>query len=110
GSSQLGVSALDITTSSGVSSALSALDTAIATVGVQRGNIGNFVRNTLEASYRSLGVAKENLSAANSSIQDADMSEEMTNFTKLQILQQSGLAMLSQANSSSQAVLSLLRG
>ncbi len=109
-STTLGTNGLDITTASGVTAALSAIDTAINNVSVQRGNIGNFVRNTLESSFRSLGVAKENLSAANSTIRDADMSEEMTNFTKLQILQQSGLSMLAQANSSSQAVLSLLRG
>lgn len=109
-STSLSINALDITTASGVTAALAAIDTATTTVSNQRGNIGNFVRNTLESSFRSLGVAKENLSAANSTIADADMSEEMTNFTKLQILQQSGLSMLAQANSSSQAVLSLLRG
>lgn len=108
--STLGVSGLDITSTSGASAALTAIDSAISTVATQRGNIGSFVRNTLESNIRSLGVAKENLSAANSAIRDADISEEMTRYTQLQILQQTGMSMLAQANSSSQAVLSLLRG
>ena len=51
-----------------------------------------------------------NLSAAESRIRDADMSQEMLNFTKLQILSQSGTAMLAQANQLPQTVLSLIRG
>jgi flagellin len=55
-------------------------------------------------------VAKENLSATESAIRDTDIAEEMTTFTKLQILSQSGISVLAQANSAPQAVLSLLRG
>jgi flagellin len=68
------------------------------------------MRNTLESNVRSLGVAKESLAATESSIRDVDVAAEMTIFTKLQILQQSGLAMLAQANQAPQAVISLLRG
>lgn len=108
--SSLGLSSLDITTTSGVNTALTSIDSAISNVSVQRGSIGNFLKNVIESNVRSLGVAKENLSAANSAIEDADVAEEMTRFTQLQILQQSGMSMLAQANSSSQSILSLLRG
>jgi len=107
-SSSLGISSLDIVGSS--SSALTAIDSAISSVSTALGRIGSFVKNTLEAQGRSLGVAKENLMAADSTIRDLDVAAEMTNYSKLQILQQSGLSVLAQANSSSQGVLSLLRG
>ena len=83
---------------------------AISEVSRSRGLIGNFQRNVVESNIRSLGTAKENLSATESSIRDTDVAEEMTYYTKLQILQQSGLSVLAQANQAPQAVLSLLRG
>lgn len=86
------------------------IDTAINTVGQVRGNIGNFQRNVLESNTRALSVARENITATESSIRDTDIAEEMTMYTKLQILQQSGLSVLAQANQAPQAVLSLLRG
>ncbi len=101
---------IDITTSTGANDALKVIDQAIADVARSRGAIGNFQRNVLESNVRSLGVAKENLSATESTIRDTDIAEEMTNFTRLQILSQSGLSVLAQANSAPQAVLSLLRG
>ena len=103
------MSNVDITTSSGASDALKVIDQAIADVTKSRGNIGNFTRNVLESNIRSLGVAKENLAASESQIRDVDIADEMTNYTKLQILQQSGLSVLAQANSAPQSVLSLLR-
>jgi flagellin len=106
----LGISTLDLTSSSGASAALTAIDNAIDTVTKSRGDIGSFQRNTLESNIRSLGVAKENLTATESSIRDTDVAAEMTNFTKLQILQQAGMSMLAQANSAPQQVLSLIRG
>lgn len=108
--SALGISSLDVTTSTGVSSALSAIDTALDELNRRRGNIGSFMRNTLESNIRSLGVAKENLSATESSVRDIDVADEMTRFTKYQILNQSGMSMLAQANQAPQQVLSLLRG
>lgn len=110
GSSALGINALDITSQAGAASAMNLIDTAIDSVSSQRGNIGNFQRNVLESNVRSLSVAKENITATESSIRDTDIAEEMTQFTKVQILQQSGLAVLAQANQAPQAVLSLLRG
>ena len=106
--SSLSISGLDITGSS-VDSALTSLDAAISRVAEDRGRIGSFMKNTLESNVRSLGVARENLSATESSLREIDVAQEMTNFTKLQILQQSGLSVLSQANSAPQSVLSLLR-
>ncbi len=95
-------------TGSDMTSALAAIDSAISTVSTARGNIGSFMTNTIESNMRALSVAKDNLSATQSQIQDVDVAAEMTNYTKLQILQQSGLAMLAQANSAPQAVLKLL--
>ena len=116
--SQLGLGAiagkdlsnLDLTTQQGASEALQVIDKAIGDVASTRGQIGSFTRNILESNVRSLGIAKENLAATESAIRDTDIASEMTNFTKLQILQQSGLSVLAQANSAPQAVLSLLRG
>lgn len=103
------LSNVDITSASGASDALKVIDQAIADVTKSRGAIGNFTRNVLESNVRSLGVAKENLSASESAIRDVDIADEMTNYTKLQILQQSGLSVLAQANSAPQSVLALLR-
>ena len=99
---------LDLTTASGASSAIKVIDKAIDDVSSARGRIGNFQRNVLESNIRNLGVTKENLSASESSIRDTDVAEEMTKYTKLQILQSAGLSVLSQANSAPQAVLRLL--
>ena len=88
---------------------IDAIDAAIKSVSSGRGSIGSFMKNTIESNMRALGVAKENLTATSSSLSDTDIAEEMTNYTKLNILQQSGLAMLAQANSAPQGVLSLLR-
>ena len=67
------------------------------------------VQNRLEYSAENVGIYQENLVAAESRIRDVDMAEEMINFTKLQVLQQAGTAMLAQANQAGQGVLSLLR-
>ena len=108
-SSSLSLSGLDVTSTAGATAAQTALDTAIDQISRLRGNIGSFMSNTIQSNIRSLGVARENLTATESSIRDVDIAEEMTTFTKLQILQQSGLAVLAQANSSPQSVLGLLR-
>lgn len=105
----LNLSNLDITSQSSSSDALKVIDAAIEEVAKARGEIGNFQRNVLESNIRSLGISRENLAATESTIRDTDIAQEMTNFTKLQILQQSGLSVLAQANSSPQSVLSLLR-
>ncbi|MCW2921024.1 MAG: flagellin domain protein [Thermoleophilia bacterium] len=77
-------------------------------VSTQRANMGA-VQNRLEYTVNALGIYQENLMSAESRIRDVDMAQEMTNFTKLQVLQQSGTAMLAQANMSGQSILSLLQ-
>ena len=88
---------------------LSNIDTAIQNVSSARSTFGA-VQNRLEHTINNLGTLQENTQAAESRIRDVDMAKEMVNFTKLNILQQAGTAMLAQANQSSQGVLSLLRG
>lgn len=87
---------------------IASIDAAISQVSTERSKIGAYV-NRLEHTITNLGVASENLSAAQSRIRDLDMAAEVSKMTRNQILTQSGTAMLSQANSSSQNVLSLLR-
>ncbi|WP_042500798.1 flagellin [Thermaerobacter marianensis] len=106
-SQALGVKTVDVSTRSGASNAISAIDSAINTVSVQRARLGA-VQNRLEHTIANLGVAVENLQAAESRIRDVDMALEMANFTRNQILLQSGTAMLAQANAMPQAVLQLL--
>ena len=100
---------IDLTTSSGATDALKVIDKAISDVTGARGKIGNFQKNVLESNARTLSTAKENLSATKSQIEDVDVAEEMTKYTKLQILQSTGMAILSQAKSAPQSVLQLLQ-
>lgn len=88
--------------------ALEAIDTAIGNVSAARATFGA-VQNRLEYTLNNLGSYQENLMASESRIRDVDMAAEMVDFTKLQILQQAGTAMLAQANQAPQGVLSLLR-
>jgi flagellin len=85
------------------------IDLAIDAVSAQRAQFGA-VQNRLEHTLSNLAVYNENLMASESRIRDVDMAAEMVNFTKLQILQQSGTAMLAQANQTPQSVLQLLKG
>jgi flagellin len=101
---------IDVTTGVGASNAMTVIDKAIDEVSQMRGRIGNFQRNTLESNNRNLTTQKENLSNSESSIRDLDVADEMTKYTKWQVMQQAGMAMLGQANQSGQSVLSLLRG
>ncbi len=87
---------------------LTELDGAIGDVNSQRGELGA-VQNRLESVVRSLGVAVENLSAAESRIRDADVAELSSMMVSQQILQQAGISVLSQANQAPQAALALLQ-
>jgi flagellin len=84
------------------------VDAAIHKVSTARASLGA-VQNRLEHTISNLGVASENLTAAESRIRDADMAKEMMDFTKQQILMQASNAMLAQANTIPQNVLQLLR-
>jgi flagellin len=87
---------------------LSAIDAAIQNVSTDRATFGA-VQNRLQHTLNNLANYQENLSASESSIKDVDMASEMVNFTKLQVLQQAGMSVLSQANQAPQSVLALLR-
>jgi flagellin len=93
----------------GDTTAIDSIDKAITTVSSQRAKLGAY-QNRLEHTINNLNVAVENLSASESRIRDTDMAQEMVSFTRSQILSQAGTSMLAQANSSSQNILSLLRG
>jgi flagellin len=100
--SDLGVSGI------AVSTAASATDAAIRSVNAQRASMGA-IQNRLEQTIGRLELTSENLQAAESRIRDADMAMEMIDFTRNQILQQSGTAMLAQANQAPQSILQLLQ-
>jgi flagellin len=87
---------------------IAGIDAAINNVSAARATFGA-VQNRLEHTISNLASYQENLTASESRIRDADMAQEMVQFTKLQILQQAGTSMLSQANQAPQGVLSLLR-
>jgi flagellin len=95
-------------TTGGALGGLSTIDNAIKNVSTARGNFGA-VQNRLEHRLNNLATYQENLTASESRIRDVDMADEMTKFTKLNILQQAGTSMLAQANQAPQGVLSLLR-
>ena len=86
---------------------ISEIDAAITSISTQRGAFGA-IQNRLEHTLANLATYEENLTSSESRIRDVDMAREMTTFTKLQILQQAGTAMLAQANLNNQAVLELL--
>ncbi|MFP4634407.1 MAG: flagellin [Nitriliruptoraceae bacterium] len=102
----LGVDGIDVTDDAG--GAITEIDEAISTVSSNRGELGAF-QNRMESTIRNVSVAVENLSAAEGRIRDTDMADEMVDFTRNQILQQAGTAMLAQANQVPQSVLSLLQ-
>ena len=87
--------------------AIQVLDDAIGEVSSERSNLGA-LQNRLDHTVANLEVASENLTAAESRIRDVDMALEMTEFSKTQILEQAGTAMLAQANMAPQSVLQLL--
>lgn len=104
------IASLDVTTQTGAQNAISIIDAAITQLAQSRGDLGSFQKNFLESTSRSLSVANENLTASESQIRDADMAQEMTEYTRVQILQQSGMSVLAQANQMPQQILQLLKG
>jgi flagellin len=104
----LGVAALDISDVAGAQGALDTLDTAIDDLSGLRGGFGT-AQNRLESAIRSIAVAAENTSAAESRIRDVDFASETAILTRNQVLQQAGIAVLAQANVSTQSALALLQ-
>jgi flagellin len=106
----LGIDGVDLTgNAAAINTAIGDIDDAIATVSSSRGSFGAF-QNRFESLIANLSVTTENLAASESRIRDTDMAAEMVEFTKNQVLQQAGTAMLAQANQIPQSILSLLRG
>ena len=99
---------LDVTTGKGAEDAMGVIDKAIEEIAVARGDLGAFQKNTLESNLTSLRISSENMTAAESSIRDADMAVELAAFTRNQIMTQSATAQLAQANSMPQNVMALL--
>ena len=99
---------IGISTPDTANMAIATVDEALKNVSKQRADLGAY-QNRFEMAANGVSVAAENLQAAESRIRDTDMASEMVEYTKNQILTQSGTAMLAQANSQSQNVLALLR-
>ena len=84
------------------------MDKAISDVSTQRASLGAIQSNELQSNVTSLAVEQQNISASQSTIRDTDLSSEIVDFTKNQILVSAGTSALSQANSAPQAILKLL--
>ena len=104
----LGINKLDISTTAGAIEALGNLENAEATINNSRARVGA-LQNRLTRAIQNLSVNIENLTAAASTIRDADMAQELTDLTKQLLLVQSSAAMVGQANLRTEGVLSLLQ-
>lgn len=103
------LSGINLSTQDSAASSLTTIKNALNGVSNMRANIGAGI-NRLQSAVAVLQTQSQNTQSAESSIRDANVAEEVANLTKYQILGQSGIAALAQANSNSQTVLSLLRG
>ncbi len=103
--------ALNVTDPTGAAqqNALKVVDQAIADISTTREKLGALQSNVLQSNVRSLGVAQQNTNASESTIRDTNLSAEIVDFTKNQILVQAGTSALAQANSAPQAILKLLQ-
>ena len=102
------VADVSVTTQAGANNALDVLDAALRFVSDSRAELGA-IQNRLEYTISNLSNVSENVTAARSRVQDADFAQETASLTRAQILQQAGVAMLSQANAAPQTVLALLK-
>jgi flagellin len=103
----LTTSTIELNTSTSAQAAIDAIDTALDTVNQYRSTLGS-VQNRIDSALNSAQVYQENLAGAESNIRDADYAHETSELTKFQIMQQAGVAALSQAKNMNQAVISLL--
>ncbi|WP_293373533.1 flagellin [Nevskia sp.] len=103
-----GLTSLDLSSYAGASLAIKQIDSALGQVNSARASLGA-IQNRFSSVVSNIASTSENLSASRSRIQDADFAKETAALTRGQILQQAGTAILSQANSAPQSVLSLLR-
>lgn len=105
----LGLSTAAISTTAVATVAMAAIDSALSSLNSYMANVGAY-QNRLQYTIENLAISIENFTSSESAIRDADMAKEMTEFTKNQILQQTGIAMLSQANQSPQQLMQLIKG
>lgn len=98
----------NLTTSTGASTVLSQVTAAIEQISGNSGDLGAKSQR-LNTLINSIGISIENITAAESQIRDADVAQEVVNLTKFQVLNQTGVSALAQANQSTQSVLSLLQ-
>jgi flagellin len=105
----VGLSSASVSTAATAQSVLAAIDGAISSVATARANYGS-IQSRFEVAIQNLTITAENFTAAESRIRDADIAHETSVFTKNQILTQSGIAILAQANALPQQALALLRG
>lgn len=98
---------LSVTSAANASNTIDRIDDALNKITESRANLGA-IQNRLGSTISNLENVSQNISAANSRIQDADFAAETSKMSKAQILQQAGTSMLAQANASSQSVLSML--
>jgi flagellin len=96
-----------VATKQGSQLSLSVIDDALVRVNSIRADMGA-MQNRLQSTINNLAISDENLSAANSRIRDTDMAEEVSEMTKNNILMQSGISVLGQANSTNQSAVKLL--
>ena len=108
--SGLNIEAADaaVSTTASAQNALAKVDSALSSISTVRGNLGA-AQNRLQSTINNLASSIENLSSANSRIRDADIAAETAALTRAQVLQQAGIAVLAQANVSSQVALTLLQ-
>jgi len=100
---------ISLSTPDSANAAIGTLDEALKIINKQRADLGAY-QNRLEYATKGLLIGAENMQHSESVIRDANMAQEMSKFTRDQILTQSSLAMLSQANNKSRSILQLLQG
>lgn len=99
---------LDFSSNTAAQASITLLDSKISSISTARAQIGAY-QNRFTHTINNINVAIQNMSASESQITDTDMASEMVNYTKSQILQQAGTAMLAQANQAPQSILKLLQ-
>ena len=99
---------ITISSMDGANRAIGTIDNALKQINRQRADLGAY-QNRFELAYNGVAIAAENLQAAESRIRDSDMAKQVVEYTKNQILMQSGTAMLAQANTQPQSVVRLLQ-
>jgi flagellin len=102
-----GIQSINISTAADANISLAKLDKALGTITKQRADLGAY-QSRFEMAGKGVAVAAENLTASESRIRDVDMASQMVSYTKNQVLQQAGSAMLAQANVSTRSVTQLL--